>query len=33
MSKNDDAKDINAVDADESIVAAAAPVAVEPEQS
>ena len=33
MSKNNDAKDINAVDADELIVAAAAPVAVEPEQS
>ena len=33
MSKNDVGKDINAVDADESIVAAAAPVAVEPEQS
>ena len=33
MSKDDDAEDIRAVDADESSVAAAAPVAVEPEQT
>ena len=33
MSEDDDAEDIRAVDADESSVAAAAPVAVEPEQT
>ena len=33
MSEDDDAKDISAVDADESSVAAAVPVAVEPEQT
>ena len=33
MSEDDDAEDIRAVDADESSVAAAASVAVEPEQS
>ena len=33
MSEDDDAEDISAVDADESSVAAAAPVAVEPEQT
>lgn len=33
MSEDDDAEDIHAVDADKSSVAAAAPVAVEPEQS
>ena len=33
MSEDDDAEDIRGVDADESSVAAATPVAVEPEQS
>ena len=33
MSEDDDAEDIRAVDADESSVAAAVPVAVEPDQS
>ena len=33
MSEDDDSEDISAVDADESIVAAAVPVAVEPEQT